>query len=327
MQSFRTEIQLSKGKYPVSLKQDILTTGSCFSDSIGNKLVQNKFNTLVNPFGTTYNPYSIHKLLRASLNKAQPASHSYFHYNDLYTHFDFHSEFSSPEKNVIEENVKAAIDHAHTFLKTAHWIIITYGTALVYKRNDSGEIVANCHKVPANNFTKELLTENKILESFEGFYQNLKAVNPTCKIMLTVSPVRHVKDTLELNSVSKSILRAACHALTELHADVVYFPAYEIMLDDLRDYRFYKSDMLHPNADAEEYIWNKFTGALCDERTKEFLTKWKPVYTALQHKSFHGQTEAHQKFLKKLLFDLQELNATITVEEEIASVKTQLHER
>ena len=327
MQSFRTEIQLSKEKHPISLRQDILTTGSCFSDAIGSKLAENKFTTLVNPFGTTYNPISIHKLLRAALNNAHPASHSYFYNNGLYAHYDFHSEFSSPNKGFVEEKVKSAIHAAHSFLKNAHWIIITYGTAWVFKRNDTGDLVANCHKVPMQNFTKELLTEKKILESFEGFYQNLKAINPSCKIMLTVSPVRHIKDSLQLNSLSKSILRVACNTITELHKDVTYFPSYEIMLDDLRDYRFYNSDMLHPNADAEAYIWEKFAEAYFDKSTVDFLSRWKLTYASLQHKPFHAQSESHQKFLKKLLNELQELNGIVNVDEEIASVNAQLHAR
>lgn len=325
MQSFRTEIKLEKEKHSISLKHDILTIGSCFSDAIGSKLAGNKFTALVNPFGTTYNPVSIHKILRAALNNAHPPSHSYFENNGLYAHYDFHSEFSNPDKGVVEEKIKSALHTAHGFLKTAHWIIITYGTALVFKRNDTGDLVANCHKVPTQNFTKELLTEKKILESFEGFYQNLKAVNPSCKIMLTVSPVRHIKDSLQLNSLSKAVLRVACNMLTELHSDVVYFPAYEIMLDDLRDYRFYKSDMLHPNADAEEYIWNKFSDSMFDGRTLEFLRKWKLIHASLQHKPFHGESASHQKFLTKLLAELQELNGMVNVDEEVAFVKAQLH--
>lgn len=327
MQSFRTEIKLPKENHSISLKQDILTTGSCFSDAIGNKLLENKFTTLVNPFGTTYNPVSIHKILRAALNNAHPAPHSYFENNGLYAHYDFHSEFSSLNKALIEEKIKSVIHTAHNFLKTAHWIIITYGTGWVFKRNDTGDLVANCHKMPIQNFTKELLTEKKIVESFEGFYQNLKAINPSCNIMLTVSPVRHIKDSLQLNSLSKSILRVACHTLTSLHPDVVYFPSYEIMLDDLRDYRFYKSDMLHPNEDAEEYIWSKFSDSMFDSKTQTFLRKWKLIYASLQHRPFQGESESHQKFLKKLLTELEELAGTVKVDEEIAVVKAQLHAR
>lgn len=324
---FRTEIKLEKSKTGISLKQSILTTGSCFSDAIGLKLAENKFRVLINPFGTSYNPVSIHKILRAALNGALPLSHSYFEHGGVYSHYDFHSEFSHPEKAVVEEKVKSVIQTAHQFIKDAQWIIITYGTAWVYKRNETNDIVSNCHKMPAQNFTKELLTEKKIIESFEGLYQNLKAVNPSCNIMLTVSPVRHIKDTLALNSVSKAVLRTACHTLSELHPTVVYFPSYEIMLDDLRDYRFYKSDMLHPSADAEEYIWEKLSETYFDKATTDFLTRWKPVYTALQHKPFHVQSESHQKFLKKLLAELKELNGLVNVDEEIVFVNAQLHAR
>lgn len=324
---FRTEIKLEKSKLGISLKQDIITTGSCFSDAIGLKLAENKFPVLINPFGTNYNPISIHKTLRAALSGALPLSHAYFENGGIYSHYDFHSEFSHPDKTVVESNVKIAIQTAHQFLKHAHWIIITYGTAWAYRRNETKEIVSNCHKMPAQNFTKELLSEKSILESFEGFIQNLKAVNPSCKIMLTVSPVRHIKDTLELNSVSKSILRSVCHTVSTTHPNVVYFPSYEIMLDDLRDYRFYKSDMIHPSADAEEYIWEKFAEAYFDKPTLDFLARWKSVYTSLQHRPFHAQSDSHQKFLKKLLSDLQELNGIVNVEEEMASVKAQLHEQ
>lgn len=323
---FRTEIKLEKAKYPISVRHDILTMGSCFSDAIGNKLVENKFNAHTNPFGTTYNPVSIHKLLRAALNNAYPASHSYVEHNGLFAHFDFHSVFSDPEKEVIEERVKSTIRELNTFLKTAHWIIITYGTSFVYKRNDTGDIVANCHKVPGQNFTKELLSEKKIVESFAGFYQNLKAVNPSCKIILTVSPVRHVKDSIPLNGVSKAILRTACHTITEQYPEVTYFPAYEIMMDDLRDYRFYKSDMLHPTAVAEEYIWEKFSETSFDKPTQEFLTHWKQIHAALNHKPFHNSSDSHRAFLQKLLTDLQGLRGTVNVDAEIASVKAQLHE-
>ncbi len=324
---FRTEIKLEKAKQGISLKQEIFTTGSCFSIVIGNKLAENKFPVLSNPFGTSYNPISIHKTLRAGMNGALPLSHSFFENNGLYAHYDFHSGFSHPDKSVVEENVKSAIQAAHNFIKDAHWIIITYGTAWVYKRTETNDIVSNCHKMPAQNFTKELLSEKKILESFEGFYQNLKAVNPTCKVMLTVSPVRHIKDSIQLNGVSKAILRSACHTISELHPNVVYFPSYEIMLDDLRDYRFYKSDMIHPSADAEEYIWEKFAEAYFDKVTVDFLPRWKSIYTALQHRPFHIQSDSHQKFLKKLLGDLKELNGIVNVDEEIASVNAQLHAR
>src|SRR6185369_3638007 len=170
-----------------------------------------------------------------------------------------------------------------------------------YRLKTSNEIVANCHKVPSINFTKSLLTETEIIESFQGFYAKLKSINPDCKIILTISPVRHLKDTLELNSVSKSMLRLSCHSIGNKFSDVEYFPAYEILLDDLRDYRFYKTDRLHPTEEAVEYIWEKFVSAYFDASSKEFIKEWKEIRKDLQHKAFHSQSENHQKFLKSLL--------------------------
>jgi hypothetical protein len=178
--------------------------------------------------------------------------------------------------------------------------------------------------MPASNFTKSLLSQKKVLESFEEFYRDLKAFNPNCKIITTVSPVRHIKDTLQLNSVSKSVLRLACQSIAETYSDVFYFPSYEIMLDDLRDYRFYKPDMIHPSEEAEEYIWNKFSECYFDNPTKEFIKKWNPLLTALQHKPFHLQSTAHQSFLTKTLLQLEELSKTVNVDKEIASIKSQI---
>lgn len=324
MQSFRTELIPDKIASSITHQTPVLTIGSCFSDAIGRKLTETKFTTATNPFGTTYNPYAIHKLLRIALHKTAPADQAYLLNNELYHHYDFHSSFSSPEKAVVDSSIRDTIERTHAFLKTAGWIIITYGTAVVYERKDTGEVVANCHKIPAANFMKSTLTEKKILDSFEEFYQDLTEFNPDCKIILTVSPVRHIKDTLPVNSLSKSILRIACDTIAKKHSNVSYFPAYEIMLDDLRDYRFYKSDMLHPSLEAEEYIWNKFSETLFDSETNTFLKKWKSVYSSLQHKPFHSETTSHQKFLTNLLAELQELKNRVNVEQEIATVKSQL---
>jgi hypothetical protein len=178
--------------------------------------------------------------------------------------------------------------------------------------------------MPASGFTKSLLSQKKVLESFDEFYRDLKAFNPTCKIILTVSPVRHTKDTLPLNSVSKSVIRLACQTISETYGDAFYFPSYEIMLDDLRDYRFYGQDMIHPSGEAEEYIWNKFSECYFDNHTLEFIKQWKSIYAALQHKVFHSGTAAHQSFLEKLLSQLKELSTQVNVDKEIDSIRAQL---
>ena len=183
-------------------------------------------------------------------------------YND-----DLHSELSALTGEELKLKVEGAIISTHKFLQEADWIFLTFGTAIGYILKENNQLVANCHKVSARQFEKHFLTQKQIISSFENLFQQLTAFNPGLRIILTVSPVRHLRETLELNSVSKSILRITCYTLQEEYEAVSYFPAYEILLDDLRDYRFYASDMLHPNETAEDYIWDKFMSTYFDEYT------------------------------------------------------------
>jgi len=324
MDAFRTILNVDRSAELISIKDQLFTIGSCFADTIGEQLIQNKFNVLKNPFGTTYNPLSIHNQLSYAIHNHLPAQHTFLQNQDVYLNYNFHSSLSALSHTALEKILADSIGKAHYFLKDAKWIMITYGTAWIYTRKDTGEIVANCHKVPANQFEKELCTQKRMLDSFEELYTKLKAFNPNLKIILTVSPVRHLKDTLELNSVSKSVLRLACHTITQQHADVYYFPAYEILLDDLRDYRFYKPDMIHPSVEAEEYIWNKFRQMYFDDNTLAFLEKWKKIRLGLQHKPFHVTSSAHQTFLLGLLSQLNEVKDIVSVSEEMELVKSQL---
>jgi hypothetical protein len=323
MNSFRTEVTLLPSPSRIGLRDSILTVGSCFSDAIGTQLISNKLTTLVNPFGTVYNPHSIHKVIEYGLSNDAVAENSFAHRQDLVVHYDFHSNFSSLSKNDLKSQLQSTISNTNTFLHQAQWLIITYGTAWVYELLSTNEIVANCHKMPQNLFRKFLLTQKRILDSFETMYVGLKAFNPEIQIILTVSPVRHLKETLELNSVSKSVLRLACHTLSEQHNDVQYFPAYEILLDDLRDYRFYKSDMIHPSVAAEEYVWQKFGDQYFSEEVKTFLSRWKNIMLALNHRPFHQGSVAHQKFVTETIKKLEELKDVVNVDKEIASLKRQ----
>ncbi len=324
MDTFRTELHLAPVKEVISLRDPVLTMGSCFADSLGQKLRSSKFSVSANPFGTIYNPLSIHKLLLQSLHNQPSQEHTFLTSEDIHLNYDFHSEFSATSKHALERKINETIGHTHHFIKSARYLLLTYGTSWAYERLDTGEIVANCHKVPSGQFKKVLLTQKKILESFEELHHILKGFNPDIKIIVTVSPVRHLKDTLELNSVSKSILRLTSHTLTELYPDVTYFPAYEILLDDLRDYRFYSSDLIHPTSDAVDYIWVKFSGSYFDRETKLFVTEWHEILKALSHRPFQPGSQSHQKFLKGLLNKLQELRVKVNVEEEIMYVNSQL---
>ncbi len=324
MSTYRTEMTFSPGKACIALSDRILTIGSCFSDAIGLRLVANKLTTMTNPFGVIYNPHSIHKVIQYALGK-QPVSDSTFIERDgIFLNYDFHSQFSSLNLAQLKEELKNHFTTTHAFLPRANWLIITYGTAWVFELNQTKEIVANCHKMHSSAFTKSLMTQKKILESFDNLYHELKSLNPDLQIILTVSPVRHLKDTLELNSVSKSVLRVACHTLTQQYHDVHYFPSYEIMLDDLRDYRFYKADMIHPSDVAEEYICQKFGERYFDDNLKSFLTRWTQIKLALSHKPFHPASASHQKFLLETIKKLEELKEQVNVDEEVAVLKKQL---
>ncbi|MEK6781563.1 MAG: GSCFA domain-containing protein [Bacteroidota bacterium] len=324
MDQFRTELHSTPAEYKISHHDPMLTLGSCFADSIGQKLKAAKFSVSANPFGTLYNPLSIHKHVLQSIYNQTPQEHTYLQHQGIVLNFDFHSEFSSTSKNQLETKIKEAISQAHHFLKSSKFVFLTYGTAWAYERLDTKEVVANCHKMPSRQFHKFLLTQKKILESFDEFYRALKIFNPEIRIILTVSPVRHLKDTLELNSVGKSILRLTSHTLNELYSDVDYFPAYEILLDDLRDYRFYSSDMIHPTSDAIDYIWKKFSDRYFDSKTTTVLEKWQAISKAIDHKAFHPLSSAHQNFLKETLTKLQDLRTTVNVEEEILNIQSQL---
>jgi hypothetical protein len=323
MSEFRTIVRTDPGSRKIGLKSLILTAGSCFADAIGRRFAHYKFPVLANPFGATYNPVSIHKTLQPQSSGLKTAG-GFVKNQGLVFHYDFHSQWSSKSETELDEKIQSVSQLTSTTLQKASVVILTYGTAWVYSRKDNEEIVANCHKVTADRFQKSLLTEEDIVQSFGTWYRHIKQTNPECFFILTVSPVRHLKDTLELNSVSKSVLRAACHSITNSMQDVEYFPAYEIMMDDLRDYRFYKSDMIHPTEDAETYIWKKFGEKYFDAATLTFMKEWDQVTSALEHKPFHPESESHQKFLHNTLEKLKQLKSTVNVDREIASIESQL---
>jgi hypothetical protein len=323
MNNFRTDVRIIRSLSQIRLKNPILTAGSCFADAIGARLDRYKFQVLTNPFGIIYNPVSIHKSLLYAIANEPPPDHSYLHHQGVYLNYDFHSVISALNKYDLSEKLLNRLGSVHYFLKHASRIQITYGTAWVYQRKDTGETVANCHKMPSQSFEKRLLSEKEITGSFQEFYERVRKFNPSIKFILTVSPVRHIKDTLELNSVSKAVLRAACHSLSATD-DVEYFPAFEIMMDDLRDYRFYKSDMLHPTEVAEDYIWEKFGEKYFDDETKAFLRKWDEILSAIQHRPFHPSSPAHQGFLKDTLRKLEDLKVSVDVEEEIRMINSQI---
>jgi len=318
--SFRTEISLNPPHYKIDHQDKIFTIGSCFSDHIGNLLNKNKFGVMVNPFGIIFNPISAMHLLQNAMLGNTLSEEKIIQNQGMYYHYDLHSEITSANKNSLKDNIDQKLQTTGSFLKKSKVLILTFGTAHVYRLLKNKEVVANCHKMPANLFNKELLTPEQIILAFNELY---KLLIPNTTIILTVSPVRHIKDTLIFNSVSKSVLRLACHHLCEQHPNVHYFPAYEMLLDDLRDYRFYEPDMIHPNATAISYIWEHFSHLFLSEQSNQFITKWEKIMKALEHRPFNPATEEHKDFLKNTLDKLQEFKET-DVSKEIKIVEDKL---
>lgn len=321
---FRTELKLQPAVNQISIHHPVMTIGSCFSDEIGARFQSNKFSVLQNPFGTVYNPISIQKLIGYALLNTRPSPDSYLQLEDQALNFDFHSSFTGHSTNALEERINQSVHHTFQFLRKAHWLIITYGTAWVFERKDTGIIVGNCHKVPASLFTKRLLTVDEVVTSFSSIHKTIQERLPSCRVILTLSPVRHIKDTLEGNSVSKAIVRSAIHEICNTFSSTEYFPSYEIMMDDLRDYRFYKEDLIHPNDMATSYIWDHFAKRYFDKPTEAFLTQWKSIRAALEHRPFRPEAPAHQRFLKEVLLQLEELKTTVDVSKETELLRRQL---
>jgi len=324
MNNFRTVVSPGTVFQKMRIPDRILTIGSCFADAIGSRMYSNRLRVLANPFGNLYNPLSIHKAIRYALFNELPQNHTFLEREGIWLNYDFHSEVSDLNQHSLFTKLKDMAGTAHYHLAATEWLVITYGTAWVYERKETGEVVANCHKMPNVLFTKSLLSQSEITDSFAALYNELKKFNPAIKIILTLSPVRHIKDTLELNSVSKSLVRTACHFIAESFGDVTYFPAYEIMMDDLRDYRFYKADMIHPTEVAEDYIWEKFGEKYFSPDLKMFLSQWKEIQQAINHRPFHPSSVAHQSFLKETLKRLESLKEMVDVEDELALLKSRI---
>jgi hypothetical protein len=323
MTTFRTTFSIPESKHKISLNTKILTFGSCFADAVGNQLKINKLQTEVNPFGTLFNPLSIFKILSPTYTQAD--ERLYVQNQEAWVHYDFHSQFSDDTKENLKTTLVNTFAKVQSSMLNAQCLVLTLGTSLIYKLLNPQVYVANCHKMPKNLFEKELLSVKDICKSFAILHQELTTNNPELRIILTVSPVRHTKDGMAENQVSKSILRAACHYLTTDYENVEYFPAYEVMMDDLRDYRFYKPDMIHPNEVAEEYIFERFLETYFEQNLKDFVKTWQPIRKALNHRPFNEKSASHQQFLRKLLADLERVNGLVDVGEELKAVYHRLH--
>jgi GSCFA family len=302
----------------------VLTIGSCFSDSIGARLADFKVATMVNPFGTVFNPISLCRLLRAAAGDEMDWQQHIVEARGRWQSYDLHAEVGADTPVELLQHIQSLTREVGVFLATADAVVLTLGSAFAYRLRETGEIVSNCHKIPADKFDKELLTADDIIAAVAETHAYLRRINPRLQIILTVSPVRHIKDTLVLNSTSKSMLRVACHYLSELLPDVTYFPAYELLVDDLRDYRFYAADMLHPSDVAENYIWERFTRTYFDAAFGRFKKEWESLRQALGHRPLYAAAPEHRQFLETTLERLRKLSAQADVQPELLHLEREL---
>jgi hypothetical protein len=322
-----TSFDIPEGESKINHHKPIFSIGSCFSTMIGEKLAERKFPILNNPFGTLFNPISIAQVMEDAALEMPINTDMILVRDGLYLHFGMHSDVVAYSQDSLERLIHKKQQQTKQVLENASHILITFGTAWIYEYGSDGQIVANCHKQPADLFEKRLLHPDEIQKSFSGFFNILRQINPDVQVLITVSPVRHTKDGIPEDRLSKSILRLAAHDLTETYDFVQYFPAYEIMMDDLRDYRFYKEDMIHPNAQAEEYIWERFKTAWVDPKTFPLILEFEGIKRDLAHRPFNPDSPAHIKFLDNLQKKLERYSRDFDFSKEMDLLRKQVHSR
>ncbi|MDO9554304.1 GSCFA domain-containing protein [Rhodonellum sp.] len=305
----------------------LYSIGSCFSSTIGEKLQDRKFNMVNNPFGTLFNPVSICQAMEDSILEMPVNTDLILIRDGLYLHFGMHSDVVAYSKESLDRLIQKKQHLSKVQLEKATHILITFGTAWVYEYGNSDQIVANCHKQPAGLFEKRLLKTEEITKAFASFLSILQQFNPKAKIILTVSPVRHTKDGIPENQLSKSILRLACHEIVTEFPNAHYFPSYEIMMDELRDYRFYKEDLVHPTEQAEEYIWEKFMMAWIDPKSFPIIKEVESIKKDLAHRPFNVESPAHLKFLENLHKKLERMSHDFDFSKEIDQLRKQVQYR
>ena len=295
----QTKIKIKKSESLINYTDSVCMLGSCFSSNIGKKLTYYQFNNLQNPIGILFHPQAIYRFLERALQQREFTEKDLFFSHDLWHCFEVHSEMSAIDKTTVLDNLNSSLSATYTFLKKASHVFITLGTAWGYRNIDQDMIVANCHKQAQKIFTKELLLVSEVNQLLNGCINIIQKINSNAKVVFTVSPVRHLKDGFVENQQSKSVLIAGLmDVLKSQKAN--YFPAYEIMMDELRDYRFYKLDMLHPNQLAIDYIWERFISAWFSNDTIAVMKKVADIRKGMLHKPFNANTTNHKRFLELL---------------------------
>lgn len=296
----QTKIPIVSQEPKINYTSEMLLLGSCFAENIGDKFGYYKFKTTINPFGILFHPKAIETFLWMATQREEYTATDLFYYNERWHCFDAHSILSDSDQNKILKTLNDSLVATYEKLKTATHVFITLGTAWVYRLKAMDMIVANCHKIPQREFKKELLSITEVSQCLQNSVNLIRSINPKAQVVFTISPVRHSKDGFVENNRSKAHLITALHQVIEGDKNLSYFPAYEIMMDELRDYRFYKRDMIHPSEIAVDYIWEKCIAAWVATDALQTMKTIAAIQKGINHKPFQSDSKQHQAFLNKL---------------------------
>ena len=298
---FRTTVKIESLKQKIGHNDSILSLGSCFADNIASRLAAAKFQITASPSGVLFNPESIASAIERYSRAAAPTAEELREGDEGWYSFDFHSSLSHSEREVALAQMQQAVKQGAEALAKAKVVIVTFGTAWVYRLKENGRVVANCHKQHQSLFSREMLSIEEIVERYAPLMEGVLAGK---KVIMTVSPIRHLSDGLEANSLSKAILRVAIDKLAERYDNVHYFPSFELLNDDLRDYRFYADDMTHPSAVAIDYIWERFEEYAFSAATTDIIKRLRKIADAVAHRPLNADTEAHRNFCLKMIGEI-----------------------
>lgn len=305
MSRFRTKINVPSSSDKISHGNRVILVGSCFAEHLGNKLKEAKFSVHINPFGITYNPLSIIKQFNRALNEQNYSLEDLKKSGSAFVSLDFHSDFSQVESALALEKMNRALTETRLSLQGCDFLFISMGSAFVYIWKESGEITSNCHRFPAGRFEKQLLSPGEIANHFQDFINSLKKLNPEMTIVFTISPVRHIRDGIQQNTISKSTLFVALNILRSEDPSLGYFPSFELLMDDLRDYRFYDRDLIHPSSEAIDYLWETFGQVYFSNDTLRLNAEISSLRKAILHKPRLPKSDETQQFLRGTLERVQ----------------------
>ena len=327
---FHFEFDIKKLPQPITHKDKLFLIGSCFTENIGEKLKKHKFSVLENPNGILFNPVSVAEALTSYVENTRLTENDLFNLNEGWHSWKHHSRFSGLTPKETINKINTSTQDAHDYLKNVDHIMITLGSAWIYTLTEKasnakvGSVAANNHKAPADWFHRRLMTIEEVLKVLDNMIHRLFLFNQKLKIIFTISPVRHLREGVVENNRSKAVLIHAVHHLVDKFEKLYYFPAYELVIDDLRDYRFYAEDLVHPNYFATQYVWEKFVDACMNESTKTLMEEIHAINLAFQHKPFNAGSAQHRKFLQSFYqktYKLKEQYPYLNFEKELVYFK------